>query len=166
MFTSMQTYKVHIWCLLLVVTSCVNPPNYPDEPVLTLEGLSKTTMSQGDFNDDSLFVFLSFTDGDGDIGRVGSDSTKDIVVRDNRTGLIQERFKIPMVPEDDSGNGIDGDIISRLYNTCCLFPRQFPPCSVLDMYPLDTITYDIFISDRAGNRSNIIQTPPVVLLCD
>lgn len=167
MFTLMQTYKVQIWCwVLLGLSSCVNPPDFPEEPVLTFESLSKSEMLQGDFNEDSLFVLLSFTDGDGDIGRPTTDSTRDIVVFDNRTGKVQERFKMPEVPEDGTGNGIEGEITIRLFNTCCLFPGTFPPCSKVAQYPFDTITYDIYISDRAGHQSNTVTTTAVILRCD
>ena len=168
MFTSMQCDNLHnIWCLLVfaLLTACVNPPDFPDEPVLTFEMLTKNELQQGDFNEDSLFVVLSFTDGDGDIGRPSDDTTRDIVVFDNRTGKIQERFKMPEVPEDGTGNGVEGDITIRIYNTCCLYPRNFPPCSRLAQYPLDTISYDIYITDRSGHQSNVVTTPNVVLRC-
>ena len=33
------------------------------------------------------------------------------------------------------------------------------------LYPTDTLVYSLYIRDRAGHKSNIIYTPPIILLC-
>ncbi|MDX1684002.1 MAG: hypothetical protein R3275_02140 [Saprospiraceae bacterium] len=148
-----------------LMAGCITPPDYPDEPVLTYEGMSKSRMNQGDFNTDSVFIFLSFTDGDGDIGRALGDTAKDITVIDTRTGLVQERFRIPEVPEEGTGNGIDGNLTIRMFNTCCLYDNGFPPCSRNPDQLTDTLSFKIYIKDRSGNESNRITTDALVLDC-
>jgi hypothetical protein len=163
----MQTYKL-VFCSLAitVMAGCVKAPDHPIEPVLTYGGISSQSMDQGSFNNDSLYVFLSFTDGDGDLGYSSQDTTTDILVYDNRTNQLQERLKLPEVPDEGTSNGIEGEITLRLFNTCCLFPRNIPPCSSPQQYPTDTISYSILIIDRAGNKSNAITTDEVILRCN
>ena len=146
--------------------ACAEAPDYSEIPEIEYEGLSKKLMRQGDQFTDSLYIYFSFKDGDGDIGYADSDPRKDIVVIDTRTQVEQERFKMPMVPEQGTGNGISGEVTVRIYSTCCLFPAGIPPCSAPPSFPTDTMAYEIYILDRAGHESNRIRTDPVVLECN
>lgn len=162
----MQKYKLCGFILTVIwMVGCINPPDYPDEPVLTFEGLSKQNMIQGDFNNDSLYIFLSFTDGDGDLGRTESDPARDITVIDSRTGNVQERFRLPWVPDEGTANGVDGEITIRMYNTCCLYDNGFPPCTMNPAQTTDTMSYIITLEDRAGNLSNPVRTTTITLFC-
>lgn len=108
---------------VLLLAACVNPPDFPSEPVITFEGLNKNEIYQ--FTNgplDSIRVHLSFTDGDGDLGQIASDSV-DIFFTDSRLG-IQTPFRIPPIPAEGTGNGISGDIFISVINTtgiCCIF---------------------------------------------
>ncbi len=152
-----------IWTVLL--QSCINAPEYPIEPVIEYQGVSKNLIKQDNLNTDSLFLFISFTDGDGDLGHEPTDTTRNVYIKDLRTGNIQDRFKTPYIPEEGIGNGITGDIQLLLYTTCCLFPDNIPPCSEPTQYPFDTVVYEIYIKDRAGHISNSIQTEPIIIQC-
>jgi hypothetical protein len=127
--------------------------------------MSKTTLTQSNLNVDSLFLTISFTDGDGDLGHEATDTSRNIYIKDLRTGKFQDRFKSPYIPEEGIGNGITGTIELLLFTTCCLFPDNIPPCSAPAEYPLDTVIYEISMRDRAGNFSNKITTEPIILAC-
>lgn len=158
--------RIGILIGLAVLVGCIDPPDYPNEPEIEFLSWSKNTMNQGDLNGDSVLIRLTFTDGDGNIGYPASDPTPDIFVIDSRTGIIQDRLKMPEVPEEGTGNGINGELTLRIFNTCCFFPKNIPPCTVTNMYPTDTLHYEIYIEDRAGNRSNTISTPMMILRCN
>lgn len=154
-----------ILLFILGLKACINAPDYPDEPVIEYIGVSKSSMIQDNLNTDSLFLYFSFTDGDGDLGHNPNDTSRNVFIRDLRTGNIQDRFKSPYIPEEGIGNGISGDMQLLLYTTCCLFPNNIPPCSAPSQYPIDTLIYEIYIKDRAGNVSNTITTEPIILRC-
>ncbi|WP_235295697.1 hypothetical protein [Portibacter marinus] len=157
---------LYVLILFSLVISCINAPDYPVEPEIEYIGISKNTLEQNSLNTDSLFLTFSFTDGDGDLGHQPDDTSRNIFIRDLRTGNFQDKFKSPYIPEEGIGNGITGDIELLLFTTCCLFPDpSIPPCSAPDQYPLDTVIYEIFIKDRAGNESNRIQTEPIIIRC-
>lgn len=145
--------------------SCSKPPDYPNEPEITFENISKDSMRQSNLNIDSLFVTFSYTDGDGNLGWPEDDNRQSVFVIDTRTGVVENTFKIPEIPDQGTANGIFGEMTLRLYTTCCIFPQGIPPCSSPAAYPRDSVSYEIYIVDRDGNESNRIQTPPITLLC-
>ena len=150
----------------MLITSCVTSPDFSDVPEIEFLGLSQPSLVQNSLNTDSLFVSFTFTDGDGDIGFEADVFQQNIFVIDNRTGDTYDSFKAPEIPEQGSSRGIEGEVRLRLFTTCCLFPNNIPPCESPDAFPTDTLTLDIFIFDRAENRSNTITTTPIILFCD
>ncbi|WP_236980322.1 hypothetical protein [Membranihabitans maritimus] len=146
----------------IVLTSCIKRPDFPDEPVIEFISMNRNQMIQDNFNTDSLRITFSFTDGDGDLG---NNDSLNIFIRDNRDQFIASQYRLPMLPSEGASRGIEGEITITIYTTCCIFPDGTPPCTPSQLYPRDTLTYDIFIKDRAGHESNTITTNPIVLLC-
>ena len=147
-------------CIITLITACLRPPDFPIEPEIEFISFSKSTLVQGFFNDTTVVVF-SFTDGDGDLG---SDTVQNVFIEDNRTGFEVE-FTIPTIPSQGNNNGISGEISIEIYSDCCILPDNPFPCQPSTTFPTDTLTYDIYIIDQAGNQSNTITTSPLVLLC-
>lgn len=121
-------------------------------------------MQQDQFNTDSVLVTIFFTDGDGDLGN--DEGNFDLFLMDTRDDFMPPGYRLPRVPELGAGNGISGEISFVLFTTCCFFPDGQDPCTPSTTYPIDTVTYLIYIKDRAGNKSNLIETPPISLLCN
>lgn len=144
-----------------LVSACIKKPDFPIEPKIEFVGLSDNIMVQNSFNTDSIVVTFSFTDGDGDIG----DDTTNIFVIDQRDGFQAAAFSINDIPEEGASRGIEGEISITIYTTCCIFPDGTPPCTGSLTYPSDTLIYEIYMVDRAGNESNRITTSPITLLC-
>lgn len=169
----MKTVHLAISALLLFTwASCTQPPDYPIEPVIQYERVTKNTMLQGDGTEDQTWITISFTDGDGDLGFFQEGSTQvetDLFIRDLRLDAVTEKFTIPFVPELGAANGISGEINFRLFTTCCIFPEwvtgQPAPCDTSPEYPMDTVQYEIYIKDRAGHESNRVVTEPIYLIC-
>ena len=148
----------------IIIFSCVNPPDYPIEPVIEFVSLSKPSMLQGtNPNIDSTLLTLSFTDGDGDIG---SDDSISIFLIDKRDNFPQPGFRIPFVGEQGVGKGISGELYIALPTSCCFFEDGRTPCEKSSTNETDELVYEIYIKDRAGNQSNIIDTAPITLRCN
>jgi hypothetical protein len=150
-------------CLTLVF-SCVTPPEYPKEPFIEFLSISKDTMPRLASTNDSVLVTLGFTDGDGDLGSEESD----LFYIDDRDGLEFPGI-IPKVPPLGASNGIKGEISFIIDNSCCDYPDSFLSANECEetfpSFPLDTINYKVYIVDRAGNKSNIVELPPVYIRC-
>lgn len=122
-------------------------------------------MTQGFGPEDSLVMTFSFTDGDGDLGSM--DDSLDVFVTDTRLDAAPLTYKLPFVPLQGTGNGISGDIAITLPTTCCIFPNNVPPpCNTLETFPFDTLVYEVYIKDRAGNESNRILSDGIILNCE
>ncbi len=142
---------------------CIRPPDYPVEPQIEFVGMTKTTMRQGFGSEDSVYYTLSFTDGDGDLGGVSGKDSLNVYITDKRNNKpVEQTFRIPFVPEAGANNGISGEIRFLMFTTCCL---SLEPCIATPSRPTDTLSYDIYIKDRAGHKSNVVQTKPIILLC-
>ena len=148
---------------LMPFTFCTTPPDYPIIPHIEFQSISKTTLQQGFGSEDSVYVTLSFTDGDGDLGSSSSDPTLNLFTFNRLINQVADSFRIPFVPVQGTKNGISGTIQVRLLTTCC---KSLEPCKPSLTHPLDTLIYDISIKDRAGHLSNIVSTPPILLRCD
>lgn len=161
----MRPYQLSFLSLLFLAVACVKPPEFPIEPVITYQSLNKAQIYQ--FTNgplDSIQIHLSFTDGDGDLGRMDSDSV-DVFLTDSRLG-IQTPLNLPIIPPEGTGNGISGDIFINVINTtgvCCIYNSRF--CVADAAYPVDTFSYAIQIKDRAGHLSNVVRTERIEILC-
>lgn len=168
MFSRILTFS--FFASLLV--GCVQPPEYPLEPVIEFMSLSQNILPQGKNTNDFVTITIGFTDGDGDIGHFGEDSepqVNDLFVKDLRTDEITQQFIIWYVPEQGTNNGISGEISFDIPTTCCIFPPgtqdAILPCDPSTDYPVDTLIYEVYIQDRAGNESNRVLTEPIYLQC-
>ncbi len=169
----LHKYNLGVGCavaLVLTFGACLQPPDYPDEPVLTFAGLTRDSMVQGAVSQDSISVVLSFTDGDGDIGFGDTAQNGNLFIENRKTGDQVANFKIDEIPDNGLKNGISGEIRLRLYTTCCDYPSSIQnaplPCTPFAGYPVDTLLLEAYLIDRAGNESNRVDIAPVYLLCD
>jgi hypothetical protein len=162
--TSMINRLLTLCCVILAL-SCARSPDFSDIPQIEFRGFSRDTLIQGEFND-STFVQLFFTDGDGDFGASTTSNSANIFFKDLRTGIINQ-YKAPFIPVQGANNGVSGKINILLRSTCCIYPAAtgIPPCEVVAEYPSNLLSYEIFIEDRAGHKSNIVSTPTLALQC-
>ncbi len=163
MLSFLKKYAPFLFFAAFIAT-CATPPDYPVEPTIEFIGVTKDTMARGSFFNDTTFIQFSFTDGDGDIG--DGDSLQ-LFLKDSRNGFVND-FRIPFVPELGASNGIKGEISVRVFTSCCIFPPELFLDGCNDEFaqmPYDQFSYDVFIKDRAGHESNIIQTTPIFIRC-
>ena len=159
-----------IWllCAWLLLQGCLQPPEYPIGPELVFLGLSRDTMIQGATLQDSISVFFSFTDGDGDIAFPASDTTPSVFISNRRTGEVITAVKLDPIDENGIENGISGELRVLMYTTCCDYPPfvlEFP-CTPSQSYPIDTLLLEAYMRDRAGNESERVELSPVYLICN
>ena len=153
-----------VFVLSFSLMLCTGDGEIPEKPRIWFISFSKNEMLQGDINQDSVWMEIGFEDGDGDLGFGSSSPEKDIFLFDKRTALLQDAYKLPDLPPT-AGKSINGSIRLRIFNTCCLFPQGIPPCSAPVQFPRDSIAYELYIVDRAGNQSERITSPQIYLNC-
>lgn len=139
---------------LINMGGCITPPEYDIVPEITFQTIDKTNAKAGE---DSLIVSFTFTDGDGDLGVSDTQSTINAWLIDNRTNFPYT-YQIPFIPQKGTSNAISGTIhitVSPLTISC----RPDHPIR-------DTLSYSIYIRDRAEHKSNVITTPDIYLKCN
>lgn len=151
----------------LFLWSCIKAPEFSNTPTLEFRSFSKPTLKQGIVGSDSVALSLFFTDGDGNFGTPPNGTEKNIFLVDNRTKEVFGQYIAPFVPVEGGGNGISGTIQILILSTCCIYESSsgLDPCERSAEFPVNDLSFDIFISDRAGNKSNVITTPDLQLLC-
>ena len=142
-------------CLLLSIavlsTSCKKNANVSKIPSITFRSMEPQTVKAG--SDTTVLIKFNFEDGDGDIGF----GTPNLFFRDSRD-TIWSPFLIPNIPDRfNPESGLKG-IIQVEYEAAFLLLRN-------DSLHLnnDTLHWDIYMKDKAGNVSNIITTPELYL---
>jgi hypothetical protein len=153
---------------LLAFSTCMKSPDYPIEPTIRFESLSRNFMAQGILGPDpidSFTIVFSFTDGDGDISLPDGQDSSNIYVYDSRQPNLSQNFRVPPIPDAELGKDISGEISIKLAAPCCIFSNN-TACYPNPAEPRDTFTYFIELRDRAGHFSNRIETAPIVLTCD
>jgi len=167
----MRALKLAIVCTFAMIIACTKPPDYSDIPEIGFVSFSKGTLNQGEGFQDTTFLTISFTDGDGDIG---GDTFNSIFFVDTRLDEFNDflKYEAPIIPEQGTGNGISGEMRIQVFTTCCIHPDSMfanlgcnAPFQSTGVN-FDTLVYDIYIKDRAGNKSNVIQTDPLILRCN
>lgn len=160
---------------LLLFTGCEPDPDFPVEPAISFKSLTKDSINEFD----TAVITIDFQDGDGDIGQdnippscspqnicdLDSDSScindpaYTLFLLDMRDSCLQ-LFNIPRVDVGSGSRALEGEIkVTIPPVTCKCFPDP-PGCAV------DTLVYDVFIRDRAGNLSNVVKSSPMYVYCN
>jgi hypothetical protein len=156
--------KVLFFALLIVISEgCIKAPELENTPEITKISLSKNTLKQGSFTEDSIIFVIEFTDGDGNFG---SKTASNIFISDSRKENLIYEFKAPAIPEQGTKNGIRGTIYLTMYSLCCLTETN-PSCCAdpLGCPNKNALAFNVKIQDRAGNYSNSFKTNEIDLLC-
>lgn len=138
------------------ISSCMKRPDYPDYPIIKF----KDFIPEGD----SAKLIFEFTDGDGDIGLRPQDTVPPFDANlflkyyEQREGVFVEiepiipfNYRIPDISRKGKIKTLEGEIMVRIN-----YYYDFAS-------PYDTIKYSAYIVDRALNKSNVIETNPIVV---
>lgn len=133
--------------------SCNKETKYSNIPKIKFQTMNPGMVKAG--SDSSVIVKFEFEDGDGDIGY----NVNNVFFIDQRFASDTVPFAIPVIPDRfNPDNGITG-IIQVEYEAAFLLLR---PDSL--HAETDTLRWDIFMKDEAGNISNLITTSELILV--
>jgi hypothetical protein len=161
--------------LILTAISCKKYENFPPEPSIEYMDITMLRDEQG--IDQRGVLRFSFADGDGNIGLYDYDTLPpydyNLFVKyfEKQNGVFKEIFlitpnyindstivydtatfngRIPILTPAGKNKAISGEIEDTLFVN--------NPLS-----SFDTIMFEVYIQDRELNKSNTIQTPPIVV---
>ena len=174
-------YSLALVLFTFLVSSCREEPNYPPEPSITFDRIDQYTYTKNRITFDSLVVVVDFQDGDGNLGLRRSpvnESDPDFQPPFDQSSPYFNNFianlqvkrgdiyvpypfpvsslnlngRFPRLSPDDKNEALEGEIKYTLTN----FSND-----IFD--PRDTVRFEIFIYDRAMNKSNIVYSDDIVL---
>lgn len=153
--------KIYIGLVLLVflMAGCFKTPSYPEEPVITFNGFTNTNAVYTLGEPGSLLV--DFTDGDGDLGLRGADSSSKMFLINVQDSLLSFPYNIPEIPRKGTSIAIDGTIDVKL--TSLFSETDYTLYFLTKGITQDTFQFNVYITDRSGNSSNVILTPPMIV---
>lgn len=152
MRTLLKTVLPAFMCVLLL--SCAKAPDLSIVPKLTFTGVTKNKMKAGSVNQDSVILDVKLEDGDGDIGYADDKLRKpDLFILDKRTNSLYDSYIIPGIPQQGINNGIIAQMKVKIYTQCC----KLNPCDPDPGQPDESLPLEIYLVDRAGNKSNSLE---------
>lgn len=119
----------------------------PAPPVISLKSMSADTVVQFQ---DSLDIVIEYSDVDGDVGELDADNNA-LYVKDSRLSQADYYHVQPLSPPNTQLN-IKGQFTVKVSN---MF--------LLGNGGNESVNFTIKLKDQAGNWSNEIITPPVVI---
>ncbi|MBC7450669.1 MAG: hypothetical protein H7259_04200 [Cytophagales bacterium] len=164
MFLKNTYYFVIVLVTLAITTSsCKKAPNYSKIPAIEFESL--TVISEFNTLTDSVYLKISFTDGDGNIGNAPAGPNDFFAVLqkkiegkyvDVNTNGLSFNGNLPLLSPYSLSGPIDGTITNNI-----LFLYSTHPA--IDVVKGDTVRFNVRIQDRAQNYSNWVTTTEMIM---
>lgn len=138
---------------LIVISSC-KKQSISTKPTLTFKSINATTFAKGDLVE----IKMQLTDKEGDVSETNLFWEK--VSLRNCISLI-DTFAMPVIPETKD---LDAELNFPVYYDAAPPGIPYPPFPGC-ITPIDDSAYFRFwLADKAGNVSDTIQTPIIILL--
>ncbi len=153
---SFKTNIILVIFMAIALSSCLKKQTASPIPLIEFKDFIA--------NKDTADLLISFTDGDGDIGLTQNDTAAPnnyncfISYIEKQKGVWVKRilpfdfnYRIPVINTSSKAKTIKGEI------KIAIKPYYYDPFS-----KFDTIKYEIYIVDKALNKSNVISTPEII----
>ena len=148
-FSNVKTIAFALIILFFVLaSSCKKDQGISVVPNITFDSISPNPAIK---YQDTVSIVISYKDGDGDLGEDSAD-VKNLFVTDNRNN-VTSGFRIPQLAPTGDDIAIEG-------NWNIVLPPQF---FVNDNDTIETVTYSIYVVDRAGHKSNTLMATPLTI---
>ncbi|MEM0996926.1 MAG: hypothetical protein AAGN35_07600 [Bacteroidota bacterium] len=138
---------------LLLLNSCNDEPVFSIVPEITFVSITPEQATQ--FTPDEVQLTLSYQDGDGDLGYEG-EATPNLFVEDTRAAFAGNpgrisSYSVESLTPSTRKPSIQGNITITM------------PTPIYESSE-EPLVFRVYIVDRAGNSSNVIETTPITIL--
>ena len=132
-----------IYILIMgLLFSCTKDDAFSVVPTIEFKSITPTIAQE--YIDD-INITISYTDDDGDLGENNPD-VYNLFVLDNRNG-IEYKFRIPELSPNGNEIAIEGNFNIKINGS-----------GITNGSTSQQVKYDIYVTDRGGNSSNIVST--------
>ena len=133
--------------LLIFLFSCKKENPISDIPEIEFISISPTIVQE--FSDE-IIITISYFDANGDLGENNPD-VKNMFIKDNRNEIEYE-YRIPELTPIGSNIAIQGNFDIKISGT-----------GITDESSSQKVDYDLYVKDRAANKSNTITTSSITI---
>lgn len=148
--TSVKT-NLFVYCLLFTVYCAVSSCKKKEEQtnVPEIEFISISPSSAVEYVN-SITITISYDDLDGDLGE-NDPNVSNLYVTDSRNSVMYN-YRISQLAPDGSSIHIKGNLNVVIKNT-----------AITDNSSSQSVTYSVYVKDRAGNSSNTVTTSAITV---
>lgn len=150
--------QITVLALAALMFGCARSTNSSKTPAITLNGVSPNEIRQGSQTEE-VILQLSVKDGDADL--ITDGTTPSLYLKDLRFPTTQPGgYVLPQIDNIflNPEIGFEGNIVLPLPGTRFIF-RDEDTARIKD-----TIQFEIYLKDKAGNISNTVTTPQIFIL--
>ncbi len=143
--------RITFLLITLFVASCTKESNelsFDTTPKIDLLSISNDTIIEFQ---ESISFSISYEDGDGDLGNPDP-NINSLFVKDSRLQNEDAFYVQPLAPVGESIS-ITGNLTIELASTF-----------ILGNANTEFVTFTIYMLDRNGNKSNVIETEPITII--
>lgn len=133
--------------LAVALAACGKEESISEVPQIDFVSISPT---QAQAFEDNIIFTIFYQDGDGDLGE-NSPDVKNLFLKDNRNNIVYE-YRIEQLAPDDANISIQGELNIELNGT-----------GITDGSQQQSATFDIYVVDRAENKSNTITSSSITI---
>ncbi|MCF8276285.1 MAG: hypothetical protein K9J17_06065 [Flavobacteriales bacterium] len=142
--------KNSVWVLLssvVLLAACQKDTSISEIPEISFQSVVPNVVSE---YQDSLYFSISYRDGDGDLGENNTEENN-LFIQDSRN-QVTYGFRIQQLAPENATITIQGTINVTLANT-----------AIINGGASESVTYTIWVVDRAGNESNRVSSSTVTV---
>lgn len=132
---------------LVAFSACNTVDEISDVPEISFESVAPNVVTE---YQDSLYFTISYRDGNGDLGQNNTDDNN-LFIQDSRN-QVAYGFRIQQLAPDNSNIAIQGKLNVILAST-----------AIVNGGSSESVTYTIWVVDRAGNESNKVTSSSVTI---
>lgn len=139
---------VLVFSVVLTLWACKKEEiSFGTTPSLEFVSISPSSITE---LQDEVIVTVLYRDGDGDLGENTPD-IKNLFVTDSRND-VQYSFRVQQLAPSESGISIEGQLEINLKTL-----------TVVSEATTESASFEVYIVDRAGNKSNVINTSIITI---
>jgi hypothetical protein len=168
----------------LTVSSCLEPPDYPDTPTIGFQSITSKRITDNTGTYDQVTITVSFRDGNGDLGLTNEDKVPGSPWAErNPDGSFNPYYNnyylTPYIRNTANGEFVELELPDPSFNYNSTYPplatdgREAPLRGDLSFSynfyvgsPFrsgQVVRFDVSILDRALNQSNTVTTDPITI---
>lgn len=133
--------------LMGLLSACDKTTEISEVPEIAFESVLPNVVTE---YQDSLYFTISYRDGNGDLGENNTDNNN-LFVQDSRN-QVTYGFRIQQLAPENADIAIQGNLNVTLPNT-----------AIINGGASESVSYTIWVVDRAGNESNRVNSSTVTV---